>query len=323
MQTDELEKVLISIGLDVKQRGHNFFAKCPSGNHADRRPSWGISLNEPHLHCCFTCGFKGTLTTLLVEIGKKSFREARRITGEAEYQKEKALVFDFAKTKAPDTPEVNPDELLLFTERKIVNDYLEGLRGVSSDVIKKAGILFDRNFFRLVFPWRLQGKLYAITGRAIKKSVEKEWGKSFMYAEGVKKRELVYLPFGELLPEPLVVVEGEIDALKVASAGFHNVCALGHSAISEGQAELLLHSPATEFYMFPDDDASGAKLASFAHRLLGAKKRMRLIDYAPVDRKKYRDGVALDPGVLEYSDISACLMPRPDSLFSFRLSGKL
>ena len=70
MESNKLYDLLVSLNLQqLRQRGNNFFACCPSGNHTDRRPSWGISLTAPHYHGCFACEYKGVLSTLLVTAG--------------------------------------------------------------------------------------------------------------------------------------------------------------------------------------------------------------------------------------------------------------
>src|SRR5215467_12104109 len=42
-------------------------ALCPNPNHTDRHPSWSINRTTL-LHQCFACGYKGTLTGLLVDL---------------------------------------------------------------------------------------------------------------------------------------------------------------------------------------------------------------------------------------------------------------
>lgn len=325
MNETDLEITLNQLPLrNLRQRGSNYFASCPSGTHQDKRPSWGISVNEPHLHGCLSCGYKGTLRTLLVDIGGMDWHQASIAVGESAYTKPRDLVinFEFGAKDKVQAREVSRDELMLFYRCPRMFTYLK-IRGISEKIARRAGLLYDKRLTRLIFPWFIDGKLYCVTGRALRAADAEKYGKSMLYVESVMKRSLIYLPFGVIKPEPLILVEGEIDALRVAQAGFENVAGLGHSQLTEEQIKLLLHSPATEFYVFADDDKAGRKLIEWANKTLAPKKRTRIIDYKPVDRSKYRDDVNLDPGMLEDEDIQACLFPRSDTVFSFVTTGRL
>lgn len=315
MDEDKLEITLNKLGIkQLTRRGQNIMGCCPSGNHTDRRPSWGISVNEPHLHACFSCGFKGVLTTLLVEVGNMTFSQARVVTGDSAYEKEKMLALSLDKRGADKTEAISEDNLLPFYVSKRLLTYM-ALRNVSEATVRAAGLLYDKRQRRVVFPWRLEGKLVAVTGRALLQRDAKAGMKSISYVVGMDKRSLLYCPQGTIGPSPLVLVEGEIDALRVYDAGHRNVVAVGHSRLSEPQAQLLLRSPCREVWVFADDDDAGNKLRDYTARAINGKKICRQVSYAAANRKNYRKGASLDPGLLTNEDILACLKPDLGSLF--------
>src|SRR5580693_7556841 len=62
----------MSLGIDAQRKGFKWQAHCPSGNHEDAHPSWGMH-DEPGspkhgLHYCFACKFQGTAADLVMHV---------------------------------------------------------------------------------------------------------------------------------------------------------------------------------------------------------------------------------------------------------------
>jgi len=57
-----IETILSELNLDYFIIGDEAFASCPY--HKDRHPSWSVNTSTG-LHHCFTCGFQGSLATLV------------------------------------------------------------------------------------------------------------------------------------------------------------------------------------------------------------------------------------------------------------------
>ena len=51
----------------LRETRKEIVARCPNPRHLDRRPSWSINRADL-VHYCFSCGYRGTLTSLLVDL---------------------------------------------------------------------------------------------------------------------------------------------------------------------------------------------------------------------------------------------------------------
>jgi len=66
-----IEGALLSLGIETTQRGDELIGLCPMHlertGREDSNPSWSMNA-ETGVHHCFSCGYKGTLLTLVGEI---------------------------------------------------------------------------------------------------------------------------------------------------------------------------------------------------------------------------------------------------------------
>lgn len=260
-------------------------ACCPF--HTERKPSWGISINPPHLHACFACGAKGSLIDLLMRVGNMSRDRARQL---AESPIEDLRLDELEKIKRPE-PKINPHVLYPFQLTKRAVQALRK-RGVLYEVILRAGILYDHTDNRVLFPWRIGKRLVGVTGRTLSKDPDVP---KTLPMFGTQKGLSLYLPTGRIRAKPFVIVEGEIDALKIVSAGVANVGAICFGRFTGTQKNLVLNSAATEVIVAFDDDTTGHALAKDAIEFFQGKKPVHRVDYVPY-RDLYDDKV--DPGEL-------------------------
>ena len=81
MITDVLDR----LGLDYEIRGDEAYAMCPQHlsrtGKEDANPSWSINT-ETGMHLCFSCGYKGSVTTLVADQEKISYSDAAAFVGE-------------------------------------------------------------------------------------------------------------------------------------------------------------------------------------------------------------------------------------------------
>ena len=315
MEQDQLWAALENMGIrNLVQRGSNIMGSCPSGTHQDRRPSWGIHIDAPHKHGCMACGFKGVLRTLLMRVGGMSFREATNLTGDDVKVVPRDIVLDVnIKSRTAQLKEYEKEELWLYYPTKRSDAYAQ-VRKLSKSTIRACKLMHDPKQDRILFPWFIGDSLVALTGRALDPRVAGEM-KVVHYLEGTDKRSIIYLPQGKITKEPLVVVEGEFDALTCYEAGFKNVAALGHARVSEGQKCLMLNSPATEIVVFSDWDKAGRKLANELDTLFNRTHIVRVIDYSPLFSQGYDAEQKLDPAKLELDEIRQLLTPSTEQLF--------
>ena len=311
MEPSKLSDLLYRLGLQgIVQRGGNLMACCPSGRHLDRRPSWGISLTKPHSHGCFSCGFKGTLRTLLIHKGYTR-RQALLVSGEKETDSYDLKLTPKLLNESRLVQSYEPDELYPYFPTKRSDLYFIN-RGLTLKTIRECLLLHDTHENRVLFPWFMGDRLVAITGRALNPNDVLRGEKMKSYLEGSKKREMLYLPGRIIRREPLVVVEGELDALVVYQAGFKNVAALGHSHLSQPQADLMLNSEATEIFAFGDKDAAGEKMNEDLMDKLSRKLRVKVMSYELIPLSDMLD---YDPGGLTAEQIRTIIEGSRKNIF--------
>jgi hypothetical protein len=67
----DVENVLLNLGIEVSQRNNELLGLCPMHlertGREDSNPSWSMNV-ESGVHHCFSCGYKGTILTLVAEL---------------------------------------------------------------------------------------------------------------------------------------------------------------------------------------------------------------------------------------------------------------
>lgn len=165
-------------------------------------------------------------------------------------------------------------------------DYLQG-RGISPQVSGALRISYDPARKAIVIPWfDATGNLVAMKYRSIR-------DKKFWYAQGGR-------PISELIYgidrvhkrqfKTVCVVEAEIDALSIMTAGFPAV-ATGGAALGRAKIDVLRSSPVERFVLVPDADGAGERWAAQLER--------ELKGYAEVRVARVGAGV---PGVKDAND---------------------
>lgn len=302
MTEQMLLKLLRKLNFDqIVVRGRNIMACCPA--HEERNPSWGISIEPPHLHACFSCQFKGSLYTLLTKTYNVEGRAARLLIGDEtltlKYQRRDLLVEEEEEQALIDETELYP-----YTLTKRALKYLK-TRGISRDLAEMFGLLDNHEADRLMFPWYMKGELVGVTGRTL----IDDPAKTLPYY-GTKKGNHLYMPGqGMIKSNTLVLVEGEIDAIRVyaSKALDGNVGALGFGKFTDNQKKLVLNGAADEVVLFFDDDKTGLELTQAAFMGLYKYKRVRIASYK--QHRKYYDE-KLDPGALSLEHLREILLDK-------------
>lgn len=84
----EIGSLLTRLGIDARQRGREWYARCPNPEHEDRNPSWRIrdELGSPRhgKHHCWSCGFKGDAVGLAAHLLGVAREAAEEWVGGAE-----------------------------------------------------------------------------------------------------------------------------------------------------------------------------------------------------------------------------------------------
>lgn len=259
MTPEALEQLLTEkLGIQVRRSGQNLTACCPS--HTETRPSWGIRIDDPHVHACFACGYRGTLRTLLLDRGW-TITAVTNLLGQF---KKPSKGFTLNPIEPAEAEEPNEEEIWPFVLEADAVRYMRS-REIDYSILVKARVVYHPLDQRVLFPWYWGSKFLGATGRTIDSTNPVKIQAYF----GLRKRQCLYSPIGKLVTrKPLVLVEGEIDALKVLQAGF-NVIALGHNHLSANQVAMFESLPVNfPFVLMFDRDEVGQKLSLAAFKEL-------------------------------------------------------
>ena len=292
MTPDDLYRLLESLGIErLKKSNENYMGCCPY--HEELNPSWGISKNEPHFFGCFGCGAKGTLATLLRDHSKYSEKEIRRLCRLGDEDKQLPVLASI------EVPKYLLDEDCLYAYQRPfrIYAYLYS-RGIPFWLTTLAECAYDALDNRVIFPWKDHQFLVGVTGRSLDPNNPL---KTLPYFN-TKKGKHLYMPSSCLTPTPLVLVEGEIDALKVFASGHTNVAAIGFGHFTDAQALKIVSSGTMHVVSFTDDDETGERVYSVIKNKLREHVLVSRIDYS-VYRKHYAVQSKLDAGAMSQEDI--------------------
>lgn len=299
MSPEELERLLRRHGVQHIRVGNtDMYGTCPF--HDEARPSWGISLTEPHIHGCFSCGAKGTLYTLLRHLGYSRSEALKH--GATASRKSNPLSLQKKPVEARIDALPSKEIMYPYSLPPMIAKRFAFYRLISVKTLRQVGCLWDHNDNRLLFPWFDRDVFLGMTGRALNDSPQKIRAYSL-----VAKGKKFYMPLREIKPGMLIIVEGESDALKVYDAGYQNVVALGFGDFNKALANEIIRSAANRIVLFFDggtDEPAGARIAARAKYLLERYKAVHIADYSKTT-KAYLPKV--DPGMLSASEITACI----------------
>ena len=193
-------------GISAKARGDELvFQKCPyCGGISKDKEKFAINIKTGVFNCLRAkCGAKGNLWTLHRDFGLDLGTDV------SEYERPK---YTWKRFKV-DKPFVPTDPAI---------KYLHGKRGISEEVIKRYEIVTKKDDDNiLVFPfYDEEGYLAMIKYRAIvQKGDNKEWSEAGMQSILFGIKQCVDF-------QRLIITEGQIDSLSVATAGFNNCCSV-------------------------------------------------------------------------------------------------
>lgn len=294
---------------------------CPMANirHSsgtDRKPSFGIGVNDGGISYwnCFSCcpeyrPLYGLVPFLSRAMASYPHEIARFILhNELAVEHDLTEIPDavdlwISRERKPDVqvPDCLPEKALKkFPELaayspEAVKDYRKFLfsRGIPEEAWTQFGVRFFVGRPFIVFPFTdLYGRICVLRVRGIK---EKEL---FTVSPSVAKMEKAVFPtlktsgawFGLPLVDltrPVIIVEGELDAMRLYALGYTNVVAPGGKHIHKSQMDVLT-APAVFFGL--DSDVAGRTATSKLVRAYKADRCITVLDWSVSGAK--------DPGEL-------------------------
>lgn len=276
---------------------------CPV--HGESNPSMGVSVDKQVCHC-FSCGFAGNFAKLLSyslpdEFGldtsseeqekKTSFRaylkarEFLKLRYELEYHElgqkshsvkryEQAKLIDISDTQRVELPRY---KLAPLQSGKETYKYFFD-RGFSVEEMQEYMIGRDLENETVTIPVFFQdGVLAGIIGRYISKKRKKN--QRYKIYDGFDRGKVLYpLDKFEQDNDTIIIVEGQLDAIRMRRAGFNNTLALMTNQMTVEQAEWIIEHCSRLIWLCDNDDR-GIEGRDKAHNKLKDHVKFLIVDY--------------------------------------------
>lgn len=234
-------KFLNTLGIDGVQQGDEYVAPCPG--HRDRtgkpdsNPSWSFNL-EKNIHHCFSCGFKGSLKSLLGESDR--VQPSVDVSSlEEELQDIESVRFSY-----PPLIDLPESSLSVFVEPP---EWALSQRMISAESCEAFGVLWDHRTDSWIIPIRSGSG--GLRGWQIKSQTSRRFRN---FPRRVKKSS--YL-FGDMSGEYTIVVESPLDSVRLYDLGYFSSSIYGSRPSIE--QILQLRSGFHQVVCALDGDAAG------------------------------------------------------------------
>ncbi len=262
----DLYTILAQAGVDHLHEGaKEISASCPMHEirtgKPDSSPSWSISRTN-YRHICYSCGYKGNLTSLLVDL-----TGAAPVDLEQALQ-EQSLLRQWEQVREQPEEHLAPVVPILseFSLRNTMRDVpakLLALRKLRRPAIDRYGVRWDPNTKHWILPIRSPG------GELLGAQYRRK-GYVLTQPEGMQKSHTLF-GYSEMRPfDQVALVESPLDAVRLFGIGVPAVSSLG-AWVSADQVRLLARCFTTVYVALDDDDAGqqGAEILNAGLRKYG------------------------------------------------------
>lgn len=283
--SSNIEELLSRLDISIiRENGDEYLCHCPAHlsrtGKEDRNPSWWIN-SETGMHICFSCGFKGGLSTLIEQVQGLNYEEAKKWIDEGyndlNERLERALKVE--KEVVDQTQPITESMLAAFTDPP--KEALED-RGISLAAAKHYEI-----------KWSEQSKSWITVIRdpisgALLGWQEKGHGTRYFknWPTGVQKSKCLfgYKQFVDQGLYRITVVESPLDVARLLSVGVFGGVSTYGAIVSANQLNVI--RSANEVLFALDNDEAGRKSSL---EMLNACKSMgingKFFNYSHTDMK--------------------------------------
>lgn len=245
MNEAQAKELYARLGKVIRFMPKYWLAQCPNPQHPDKHPSCTISKSHPHHFKCRSCGAAGNLNTIAKDYGMEV---------------DTKVEFSFDAYRSVSLPDLSKLRLEGWT-----GDY----RRISEETWQKFGALkwWDTAIhinedgsqvetleaIRLLLPIYLKGILIGYVGRR----TDQDEFKKYNNFGGANFSELLY-PYDWTQPgNPIVLVEGPLDALRCWLNGIPALCLFGTQSWTDRKLALLLQKNPSTLWLCMDNDQAG------------------------------------------------------------------
>lgn len=277
----DVETTLDSLGIDGQVRGDEFVGHCPMHfrrtGREDSHPSWSINM-ETGLFICFSCGYRGSIITLIADLRGISFDEAKTYTARVD------IATSIARIPGAYTPAQKPD---LMGESRLSRfsdppRWARQKRHLSSDGCLAYSLRWNFISDSWIIPIRDPAD-NQLLGWQEKSETERIFRN---FPVGVKKSRTLF-GYDIFHGGRMIVVESPLDAVRLYSEGVSGAVATYGAIVSKSQ--VLLMSAADEVVFALDnpitDDAGRKSSIQLLTETRGVLKSVRFFDYSGIEAK--------------------------------------
>lgn len=252
----DLIQMLTQAGMTGLRDGRKeIHAPCPSPTHLDRHPSWSIN-KVTYLHNCFACPYKGTLTSLLVDLTGSAPPDLENTLKTQGFLRQMEQVRRQPEEVLEPVLPYLTDWSLMHVLADVPQILLDG-RHLLRDAIDAYQVRWDRDRRVWVLPLRspFDGSLLGAQLRRV--------GSVLTQPTGLPKSTTL---FGYQVVEPCdicMLVESPLDAVRAFGLGIPALASLG-AWVSADQIALMARCFAAVYVALDDDQAGhdGAEIVT-------------------------------------------------------------
>jgi hypothetical protein len=225
----------------------------------DTRPSWSIN-EESGVHHCFSCGYKGTLLTLVAEIkeftstwGRLDFDAAKewlRSTIDVDFEYLAKQLEEARNSYVPIPVPVGMGEARLAVFEDMPPEWALNARGLTEDGCAIYGVKWNKTNNSWITPIR-DAESNKLLGWQEKSQTERFFRNR---PTGVAKSKTLF-GINAFKGGTMVVVESPLDAVKLSSLGIFGAVSTFGAAVSNDQLQLMKR--ADKLIIAMDNDEAG------------------------------------------------------------------
>jgi DNA primase len=300
-----LEDLLDEIGVeDINPRGDEVHARCPmheerTGTRELRPRHWSINRSTG-LHHCFSCGYRGSLLTLVMDVTKRGMWDAQR------YIRTYGLDFSGLATLERNPHQVDREPVLDLSERLEVfcTPPSEALaqRRLSRHSVERYGLRWDRGEEAWVLPIRSpDGAVWGFQTKSATRVLN--------HPPGCRKSKTLFgldLAIESQFTEYIILVESPLDVVYLDELGWASVASFG-AAVSDEQLRLTV-SQFQCIVLALDNDRAGKDETKRILATHWARQR-------PFEVLNYDKVAGKDPGEMSEDEMTTAMETATMSVF--------
>ena len=263
--TIDLFRLLSQAGVERLRQGRKeIMGACPMHEERtgdpDTHPSWSIN-RQTMVHHCFSCGYSGTLTGLLVDLTGAAPPDLEEEIKEQSFLRQMTEIREHPEeTLAPVIPIIT-DWMLVHVLVDVPEKLLQ-LRRLRREAIARYEVRWDHDRRSWVMPLRtVTGSLLGAQYRRI--------GQVLTLPEGMSKSQCLFGYTAMCQYDDCVLVESPLDAVRLFGLGIPALASLG-AWVSADQMTMLARCFSC-VYVALDNDKAGQEGAEVVHQ--GLRRR--------------------------------------------------